>query len=77
MKVFEETVTIPIEWKYTSDGTTLRSTVTCGYQGEIHRGVLKVIGPTGAVYSEWSVSTRTYGRKKFSKVIAAMCSGVK
>jgi hypothetical protein len=77
MKVFEETVSIPVRWTFSAEGSVLRSTVTCGYQGEIHKSRLKVIGPDGRVYSEWAVGTRAYGMKKFNNVIRALASGVK
>lgn len=75
MKTFEDTVEVPVEWTFCSDGRTLRSTVVCGFQGEIYKGQLKVICSNGSTYSEWTVDSRDKGMKKFKNVLRELLRG--
>jgi len=71
MKVYKSQIKVPIEWKFASDGQTLRSTVVGGYQAEIRKGILSFFTKNGLQLSV-EISTRRYGMKRANAIFAAL-----
>jgi hypothetical protein len=71
MKVYNKTVSVPIEWKFCSDGQTLRSTIVGPFQCEIFKGHLKIFTRFATIREEYCGS-RAAGMKLASKRLASL-----
>lgn len=75
MKVFKDTISIPIKWTFACDGQTLRSTVVGTYQAEIFKGVLTIRDVSCQLCTKYNVSSRRYGMIKARNMLRSWIGG--